>query len=60
MSSTLKEALESLKYFQNREKLKRIKIADELLGKYQGIIPKGKSSTQFIRELRKGLYGKGK
>jgi predicted DNA-binding protein len=29
-----------------------------LLGKAKGIIPKGKSSTEYVRELRSTLYGK--
>lgn len=29
-----------------------------LLGKAKGVIPKGKSSTEYIRELRSTLYGK--
>lgn len=37
---------------------KKIKIANKYLGKFKGIIPKGKTSTQFIRELRETLYGK--
>jgi hypothetical protein len=58
MSAILKDAIESLKILQSKSKFKNKKIADELLGKYRGIIPKGKNSTQFIKNLRKGLHGK--
>jgi hypothetical protein len=57
MSSTLKEAINSLGILQKPAKSKK-KISDELLGKYSGIIPKGKTSTEFIRELRGSAFGK--
>jgi len=59
MSSTLKEAISSLKSLQKFPKPKE-KVADKLLGKYSGIIPKGKTSTEFIRELRSSAFGKMK
>lgn len=57
MPSTLKEAVNSLKILKKPAKLKG-KVSDELLGKYSGIIPKGKPSTEFIRELRITAFGK--
>ncbi|MEW6416805.1 MAG: hypothetical protein AB1480_01630 [Nitrospirota bacterium] len=57
MPSTLKEAINSLKILKKPAKLKG-KISEELLGKYSGIIPKGKTSTEFIRELRSTAFGK--
>lgn len=58
MSSTLKDVINAIKDVEEaRPKIKR-KLADELLGKYKGIIPKGKTSTEFIRKLRNSLYGK--
>ncbi|MEE8329033.1 MAG: hypothetical protein V3R54_03790 [Thermodesulfovibrionia bacterium] len=59
MSSTLKEAISSLKILQKSSKLKG-KVSDKLLGKYAGIIPQGKTSTEVIRELRGSIYGKVK
>jgi len=59
MPSTLKEAVNSLKILKKPAKLKG-KVSDELLGKYSGIIPKGKTSTEFIRELRSSSFGKMK
>ncbi len=59
MSSTLKEALNSLKTLQKPTKLKG-KVSDRLLGKYSDIIPRGKTSTKFIRELRSSAFGKMK
>ena len=39
---------------------KKTSIARKLLGKFKGVIPAGKTSTQFIRELRDSSYGKFK
>jgi len=59
MSSTLKEAFNSLKTLQKPPKSKE-KVSTKLLGKYAGIIPKEKTSTEFIRETRGSLFGKVK
>jgi hypothetical protein len=59
MPSTLKEAIDSLRALQRQPEMAR-KVSDELLGKYKGIIPTGKTSTEFIRELRGSLFGKVK
>jgi len=59
MPSTLKEAINSLKILKKPTKL-RGKVSDELLEKYSGIIPKGKTSTESIRELRGLAFGKMK
>ena len=55
---TLQEAIEATKVIKLRPKSGRISIADKLLGKFKGIIPEGKTSTKFIKELRNSLYGK--
>lgn len=60
MASTLREAMESLCVIKIERPIRRNKISDELLGKFKGILPSGKSSTQFIKELRSSLYGKTK
>lgn len=57
MSTTLKDAINSIKSLSIPSKPKK-KISDELLGKYEGIIPPGKSSTESIKDLRKTMYGK--
>jgi hypothetical protein len=57
MPSTLKEAIDSLKVLQKQPEAGR-KVSDELLGKYKGIIPAEKTSTEFIKELRGSLFGK--
>ena len=57
MSSTLNEAINSLKKLQKSSKY-RGKISDSLLGKYANVIPDGKTSTEFIREMRSTSYGK--
>ncbi len=59
MPTTLKDAINSIKTLSSITKLKK-KISDELLGKYEGIIPKGKTSTEFIRDIRGTLFGKVK
>jgi len=57
LPTTLKDAINSIKAFSSITKLKK-KTSDELLGKYEGIIPKGKTSTEFLRELRGTLFSK--
>ena len=57
MPSTLKEAIKSIKSLSVPSKSEK-KISDELLGKYEGIIPPEKTLTDFIKELRKTMYGK--
>ncbi len=59
LPTTLKDAINSIKTLSSITKLKK-KISDELLGKYEGIIPKGKTSTEFIRDIRGTLFGKVK
>jgi len=59
MLSTLKEATKTLKLTQTRRKPKK-SIADSLLGKYEGIIPPGTTSSQVVREARRTYSGKGK
>ena len=60
--TTLQQAMEAIKTLKSHhyKPKKKTSIADELLGKYKGVIPKGKTSTQFIRELRDSSYGKFK
>ena len=57
MSTTLKDAVNSIKTLSSAIKLKK-KTSDELLGKYEGIISKEKTSTEFLRDLRSTLFGK--
>jgi hypothetical protein len=59
MPSTLKEAIDSLNELQRQPETGR-KVSEELLGKYKGIIPAGKISTEFIKELRYSLFDKVK
>ncbi|MBU0694189.1 MAG: hypothetical protein KKC11_05915 [Candidatus Omnitrophica bacterium] len=56
--TTLKEAIEVIRSIEIEKSNLKTDIADELLGKYKGIIPKEKTSTEFIKELRGTLYGK--
>ena len=58
--TTLKEALALLGEPADKVKKNIASIANELLGKYKGIIPGGKSSTSFIKRQRINLYGKVK
>jgi hypothetical protein len=59
LPTTLKDAINSIKVLSSIAKPKK-KTSDELLGKYKGIIPTGKTSTEFIRDLRKTLFEKVK
>lgn len=58
MSSTLNAVINAVRSVEVSSSKKKTGIADALLGKYRGVIPGDKSSTEFIRELREGLYGK--
>lgn len=57
MPTTLKDAINSIKSLSIQSEPAK-KISEELLGKYEGVIPSGKSSTEFIKDLRKKMYGK--
>lgn len=59
MISTLKEALSFLKTMKPAAKSKG-SLSDSLLGKYAGIVPEGKTSSEFVREQRSTSYGKVK
>ena len=56
--STLQQAIQALQSVRIKPKSTKTSIADKLLGKFKGIIPQGKTSTQLIKELRGSLYGK--
>jgi hypothetical protein len=56
MSSTLQQAIEALRPLKYVKK--PVSIVDKLLGSFDGIIPAGKTSTQYIKELRGNLHGK--
>ena len=62
--TTLQDAIKIIEYTRQMLKPKTRKrktnITSQLLGKYKGILPVNKTSTQFIRELRDSLYGKFK
>ena len=56
--ATLQDAVEAVKAIKISSWIKKPKVAEKLLGKFKGIIPEGKTSSQFIKELRGSLYGK--
>lgn len=59
MPSTLQQAIKALEGIKIDKKIAEAKLAQKLCGKYRGVIPEGKTSTEFIRqELRETLYGK--
>lgn len=58
--TTLQQAIASIKGLKKTGKTGKKKVATELLGKYKGIVPSAKSSTEAVRELRRSLYGKVK
>jgi hypothetical protein len=51
----LSELLESTKIFKKK---KGGKIGKKWLGKFEGAIPPDKTSTEYLKELQKTLYGK--
>ena len=54
--TTLKEMIESIRDITIPKKAKN--ITEKLLGKYSGVVPKGKTSASWIKGLRGSLYGK--
>lgn len=58
MPSTLQEAFDAIETVGKRKVSKKRNIADRLLGRFKGIMPEGKRSTEYVRELRGNLYGK--
>ncbi len=58
MPTTLQQAIASIKKSQKPVKRGKKSIANELLGKYKGIVLFEKASTEIIKELRSSLYGK--
>lgn len=58
--TTLQQAIASIKGLKKTTKASKKKFATELLGKYKGITPSAKSSTEVVRELRRSLHGKVK
>ena len=59
MPSTLQQAINALEGIKIKKKKDEVKLAQNLCGKYRGVIPEEKTSTEFIRqELRGTLYGK--
>lgn len=59
MSLTLKEFMKVVEGLKKKKlKTPDKNIAEELLGKYEGIAPQDKNSSSYIRELRSSLYGK--
>lgn len=58
--TTLQQAIASIKNLRKPAKTGEKSIANELLGKYKGIIPTEKTSTEIIKGFRASLYGKVK
>lgn len=53
MSLTLKEFIQTAENFRGKSKKKNKKnLADELLGKYEGIVPEGRNSSEYLRDLK--------
>jgi len=60
MLSTLKEAINSLRMLPTPSRTTGESVADALLGKYAGVLPQGKTSTEVIRELRRSRLDRKK
>lgn len=56
--STLQAAIDAVQSLKLKSRAKSVRVSDKLLGKFKGIIPENKSSTQFVKELRNTMYGK--
>jgi len=56
MTISIKEVSEYLREFGVPGKRKK-KLGESLLGSFEGALPKGKSSTEAVRELREPRYG---
>jgi len=57
--STLQEAAEALKPLLVKRP-RNARIAAAWLGRFPGVVPTGKTSTEFLRELRRTLHGKSR
>jgi hypothetical protein len=63
MPSTLKELVKFVENFGYKitptGKVKEKKSpVDELLGKFEGAVPEGMTSTEYLKKLRESGYGK--
>ena len=61
MPTSLKELfkfVENFGYKPMRKAKTRKSSIDELLGKFKGAIPKGMTSTEYLKKLREKGYGK--
>jgi hypothetical protein len=58
--TTVQEAIKVIQENKISIPKKKKGLARELLGKFKGIIPKDKTSTEFIRQMRNSLYEKVK
>jgi hypothetical protein len=60
MSGSIKEIIKIIENFgYDIKPLKKAEnVADELLGRFEGAIPEGKTSTALLKELRARGYGK--
>ena len=57
--TTLQSAIRAVQAITAQKPSKNTsKIADRLLGKFKGVLPKGRSSSEIIRDLRNSSYGK--
>ncbi len=55
MAANLSEILKSTEMFRKKRKGK---IGKKWLGKFEGAVPSDKTSTEYLKELRRTLYGK--
>lgn len=55
--TTLQQAREVIKNIVIH-RVRKKRISSQFLGKFKGILPEGKTSTEVIQNLRQTLYGK--
>jgi hypothetical protein len=62
MPIALKELVKFVESFGYKvtypKKLKKASLVDELLGEFEGAIPEGTTSSEYLKELRESGYGK--
>ncbi len=58
MPVELEEIIRFMRNLGYEVKKPKREVVDELLGAFEGAIPEGETSTEYIRKLRESGYGK--
>ena len=64
MPLDLHELIELMEHFGYKISAPRMRkktsVVDALLGAFEGVLPEGRSSTEYLKELRESGYGRHK